>query len=613
LLICFQGFIYNPVFSANIQQTSFISKKPIKASVDGLLSKSRLMKDSDPGKGIELARLAFKVADSIRYDEGFIKASVLYSEFLLQTGTNDSAKIILNGLLDKYGSKLQNRQYVEFWVFRGITYYEMGSYDTAMSNYKTAFEIVPDETELNEITAPIFTNRANVYGVYGEYSKAVEDYMKVARFYEENNIKAPLAQIYINIGAELRNLNEFTKSIEYYTKAATINEKIGNNRGLAQCYANMGVSYKEMDSIDLAIEYYEKSLEIAEKTNSTLFIAQNKLNLGNIYEKAGRYEDAINSFNSSLEICVNSGVEYGIMLNYLNLGHVNWLAKNFDSSEDYYRKALAKIREMKLPKEEYQALERMAKLNADQGYFKHAYQNLMLGYTLKDSIQSMEQKQYILDLEKKYETEKKELAIAQLEKKGLNQRLIILLLITAALILLILVQRVYLKNKITKRDQLIVQQESVLLQSKLDSKNRELSNVALQVVEMQLQLQDTNDKLKEIINRSVDKNHPIFREILNWLKTNYVKHSLLKGFENQLADSNKDFYSRLLTNFPDLTPTELKICAMLRLNLSTKEIALLLTRSIRTIDFTRNSIRKKLKLGIQDNLQTFLMSVQPEN
>lgn len=567
------------------------------------------MKDSDPEKGMKYVRLAFKVADSIHYDDGFIKSRILISEFLLQTGENDSVKLILNGLLDEFDAELHNREYIDFWIARGMVYYETGSYDTAMSNYETAFEIVPDETEVNEITASIYTNRANIYGVHGEYTKAVEDYMKVAQYYEYNSNQAPLAQIYINIGAEFRNLNEFTTSIEYYNKAATINKETGNNRGLAQCYANMGVSYKQMDSIDLAIEFYELSLEIAEKTNSTLFIAQNKLNLGNIYEKAGQYDDAIEMFNSSLEICMKAGIEYGVMLNYLNLGHVNELMKNLETSEDYYQKALVKTGEMKLPKEEYQVLVRLPDLNVEQGNFMDAYKNHKLFYQLKDSIQSKEQTQYILELEKKYESEKKELAFVQLEKNGANQRLIISLLILVALVLLIVVQRAYLKNKITKRDHLIHQQESAILQTKLNSKNRELSNAAVQVVEMQIQFRETNDKIRGIIHKSIDKNIPVFQEILNFLNKNYLKHSLLKDFENQLTDSNKDFYSKILITFPVLTPTELKICAMLRLNLSSKEIAVLLNRSIRTIDFTRNSIRKKLKLGVQDNLHTFLISV----
>lgn len=609
LLICFHGFIFNPVFSANIQQTSFGSKKQNKAGVDDLISKARLLKNSDPEKGMEYARLAFDVADSIHYNKGFIKARILFSEFLLQTGENDSAKLILNGLLDKFDTELHRREYIDFWIARGMVYYETGNYDAAMSNYETAFEIVPDETEVNEITASIYTNRANVYGMRGEYSKAVEDYMKVAQYYEENNIQTPLAQTYNNIGAELRNLNEFTKSVDYYKKAVAINLETGNNRGLAQCYVNIGVSYKQMDSIDLAVEYYEMSLEIAEKINSTFFIAQNKLNLGNIFEKAGQYDDAIEMFNSSLEICMKAGIEYGVMLNYLNLGHVNKLMKNFDTSKDYYQKALVKTREMKLPKEEYQVLVRLSDLNAELGNYKDAYRNYKMFYELKDSIQSKEQKEYILDLEAKYESEQKELAIIRLEKKGLNQRLIILLLVLATLVLSIFVQRVYLRNKITKRDHLIVQQDSALLQSKLDSKNREISNAAIKIVEMQVQLRETNDKIREIIHKSADKNIPVFQKILNFLNKNHLKHSLLKDFENQLADSNKEFYAKLLQDFPDLTSTELKICAMVRLNLSSKEIAVLLNRSIRTIDFTRNSIRKKLKLEIQDNLYTFLLSV----
>jgi tetratricopeptide (TPR) repeat protein/DNA-binding CsgD family transcriptional regulator len=70
-----------------------------------------------------------------------------------------------------------------------------------------------------------------------------------------------------------------------------------------------------------------------------------------------------------------------------------------------------------------------------------------------------------------------------------------------------------------------------------------------------------------------------------------------------------DFQRALLKRGPNLTPTELRVCALIRCDLSTKEIAQMLGTSIRTVDTHRTRVRKKLGLGLSDNLYTFLMGV----
>jgi DNA-binding CsgD family transcriptional regulator len=62
-----------------------------------------------------------------------------------------------------------------------------------------------------------------------------------------------------------------------------------------------------------------------------------------------------------------------------------------------------------------------------------------------------------------------------------------------------------------------------------------------------------------------------------------------------------------MASFPGLTHSELQICALIRLNFSSKDIARLVTLSVATIDSTRSHIRKKLNLDVKDNLTTFLM------
>ncbi|MFM7984544.1 MAG: helix-turn-helix transcriptional regulator, partial [Candidatus Fonsibacter sp.] len=89
-------------------------------------------------------------------------------------------------------------------------------------------------------------------------------------------------------------------------------------------------------------------------------------------------------------------------------------------------------------------------------------------------------------------------------------------------------------------------------------------------------------------------------------------HTLKNDFDIRLTSNNEDFFSLLLNKYPDLSPVELKLCAYLRLNPSTKDLALITNRSLRTIESTRTNIRKKMNLTPQENLVTHLLSFSNE-
>jgi DNA-binding CsgD family transcriptional regulator len=80
--------------------------------------------------------------------------------------------------------------------------------------------------------------------------------------------------------------------------------------------------------------------------------------------------------------------------------------------------------------------------------------------------------------------------------------------------------------------------------------------------------------------------------------------------DEELSIANEVFYRELLKINNTLSPSDLKMCAQLKLNLNTKEISQMNYQSIRTTEGARYRIRKKLGLSSTDNLNTFLMSIK---
>ena len=84
-------------------------------------------------------------------------------------------------------------------------------------------------------------------------------------------------------------------------------------------------------------------------------------------------------------------------------------------------------------------------------------------------------------------------------------------------------------------------------------------------------------------------------------------HEDWKLFEEYFKSAHRDFLEKLQQKYSDLTPGDLRICCLLRMNLSTKEIALLLNVSVRAVELRRYRLRKRLGIGNDVNLVDFLI------
>lgn len=79
-------------------------------------------------------------------------------------------------------------------------------------------------------------------------------------------------------------------------------------------------------------------------------------------------------------------------------------------------------------------------------------------------------------------------------------------------------------------------------------------------------------------------------------------------FETHFENVHEEFLKRIKQAYPDLSPRELKLCAYLRMNSSSKEISVLMNISTRGVEIARYRLRKKLDLPRETNLANFIIS-----
>lgn len=157
------------------------------------------------------------------------------------------------------------------------------------------------------------------------------------------------------------------------------------------------------------------------------------------------------------------------------------------------------------------------------------------------------------------------------------------------------------KKRELSRQRAEAEREKLVLE--VENKSRELSNAALNLIRKNEVLQRLKDDLQD------SKNDPrALQKIIRLIDRHLEGDNDWVIFEESFNRVHDDFFKRLMQDFPDLTPGDLRLAAYLKMNLASKEIAPLLNISVRGVENKRYRLRKKLELPEETNLTEFIMN-----
>ncbi|RNL51034.1 triple tyrosine motif-containing protein [Pedobacter jejuensis] len=167
-----------------------------------------------------------------------------------------------------------------------------------------------------------------------------------------------------------------------------------------------------------------------------------------------------------------------------------------------------------------------------------------------------------------------------------------------------------LKQESEANEKQINKLQTEKLQAELASKNRELANSAMTLVYKNELLQ----KLSEEILKLKDENgkklaDDQLRKIQKVINDGMNDERDWHLFENSFNEAHESFFKKLKIGHPDLVPNDLKLCAYLRMNMSSKEMSSLLNITLRGVEIRRYRLRKKLNVPHDKNLTEFLMEL----
>ena len=507
----------------------------------------------------------------------------------------DSALLLANQLLAKEGAGSENG--LSLLLNKQISFYYLGKYDSMRQGNRALLGKI-------EASSPLYPNwrfvQALLYGEDGAYHEAIRSLKEAELLFEQRNLDSNLAKVYNSLGGNFKDLGEYAQAKAYYKKGKSTHLALGDSLGVVMANNNLGSVYRSLNQLDSAIAVYLEASTWLAALDNTFLLAQNQLNIGNVYEQKGDLNQAEIYFSNCLTLSEKAGVQYGVLLSHLNLGNLYRLQKNYTKSEEWLNIALSKAKEMGLPREKGYALERLSWLARDTQDYERAYLFSLDATKIKDSLLSESVKKESLALQERYESEKKANEILLLQSD--NQRIVMILFLCSSGILVLVILVLYggYRQKKLLNQKLLAEAHQKNLSNTIQVKDMELTAQALQILQIKKMLDEQHSgglQDEDGQESSLGVKQETF-ELLQY------------ELENRITEANGDFFKNLLLAYPDLKPTELKLCSYLRLNLSTKELAEVLNKSVRTVENTRFSIRKKMGLGPEDNLVAHLIAVE---
>jgi len=221
----------------------------------------------------------------------------------------------------------------------GSIYYNKSEYETAISHYRQAVELLRKGVA-SPLLSEILIDYAQLLSVgksdHEAAEKTVEQAFQIIDKKKEPSIYAHGLNI---LGSLYYRTGDYDKSLEYRQKALSLWKALNDKRGIANGYTNVGAVYYRKGQLDKALEFYQQSLEITEEIGYKRGIAQACRNIGLVYKVKGVKDSALEYYNRCLSISEEIGNKVGIAAVFFNMGHI-YLSGELDTALAYYKKSL---------------------------------------------------------------------------------------------------------------------------------------------------------------------------------------------------------------------------------------------------------------------------------
>ncbi|MCH2035282.1 MAG: tetratricopeptide repeat protein [Tenacibaculum sp.] len=449
----------------------------------------------------------------------------------------------------------------------------------------------------------------------GKYPEALEYNLKAKAIYEKLNDSLNGSDIMHNMGMVYRSQKLHEKAIKLYKESIGIKEKLKDTHGLAASYNMMGVSFRQLKQLDSALVCYNTARKLFESVSSFDDIDRVNNNLVALYRDQKRYNQAIKLANNNIARAKNENRNFSLSAAYYNMSTIYKRLKDYKSSLSYADSALIVSKKENYRKKISRAYLRKSFLQHKLGDYEKAYFDYRKFNRYSDSVFNIENIKRIQALELNYKFQQEKSKVELLAKQEESKKQLYLILFLVTILSAIIIGYLWYKNSKNKSKILEeqVEKEKIqkeLLDAKVKASNEETKKL---VADNSMRLEFKQELLDQIKSHILpDANGELkfkLNSLISELQLQVTTEGKLSEIQSKITDVNQGFDAKLRELYPKLTKTEREVCALLRVNLSIKEIMTVRNASLDSVKSTRYRIRKKMGLNSGEELERFIQSI----
>ena len=491
-------------------------------------------------------------------------------------------------------------------------------------------------------------NAAKYFIQQNQLYRAMDSINKAIAIQKNENLEKDLPDSYKILAGIYYYLNDLEKAIEHSYQGLSILEKLNDIQGMVSALSNIGLLNLTLENPDEAQKNFRRALNLIRQNHLKKSPAILYGNLGLVYKHKKQIDSALYYYHLALKEYVRNKDLFGMAKVYQNLANIYaFYQYRPDSANYYYDKALQtarKVDKYSIPKtmanrakmllEHGQTRQGIAlmkqaldsanrsgnkevkelayymlyKTYKELGNYKNALPYLENLMDLQDTLREEQAKITIANLEAKYQNQKKQAKIEKLElRRHLDRKIRIYLIVSMTLMLisfLLLSRNLYVSRKRALLQQQLLQSEKERLDQLNKYKTRQLTTQTLMIMQKNKLLDDLLNQLSQLRNKQLTGRE--LNKISRKLRQALQSEKDWEMFKHYFEEINTDFFKKLEQINPNLSTSERKLSALIKLGFSIKETASLLNLSPDSVKTARHLLRKKLGLQKSQNLYHFL-------
>lgn len=487
--------------------------------------------------------------------------------------------------------------------------------DSALVLYKELLPIL-QKTKASKQIIECHVGICDIYKNRGHYSKAYDHIWEALLIGEKTQDTLSLAIVHKDIGGLYNIFEKHDEAIIHFQKSLSfIKDKfIKSNKTkltLNSIYFSLAIANRKAKRFKKALTYLDSCYSSKKQINHAIFFLYAQK--GRIYLDMKKPNEAESYLKKAHKHFHNQNLSYKIITS-LNLGDFYFQQENWAKAKQFYTYSLnALLKEKKHGDRKVEILKKLSLSHKKLGSLNIAYQYLEKSFAISDSLFNTRTtiNNELFQINNKYEKaiqEKNEFIKNQttiIEKDRILQSRLKLTILFIVFIIIAGLSLVYMRKKLKKlryekqQQKLKNQQEKEETNEILNVKSRQLTANTLQIIEKDHTINELLEELKKNTSKPSKLNPTIVKN----------KKNMWDEFNKRFIEVNPKFYHRLREKHPELTPTELKHCALIKLNFDSKEMASILNISLSSVHISRHRIRKKIKLERSHNLSNYITDI----